>query len=35
MLRDSLAGYYQKEEILHFHLSRCDRMVQAVMRQIG
>jgi RNA polymerase sigma-70 factor (ECF subfamily) len=34
MLRELLAGYYKKEDILHFHLSKCDRMVQAVMSRI-
>lgn len=31
MLRDLLSHYYKKEEILHFHLSRCDKMVDQVM----
>ena len=34
MLRDMLATYYQKEDILHFHLSRCDKMVKTVMAKI-
>jgi RNA polymerase sigma-70 factor (ECF subfamily) len=34
MLRASLQGYYQKEDILHFHLSRCDRMVEWISRHI-
>lgn len=34
MLRDSLSGYYQKEELMHFHLSRCDRMVEQVLHRI-
>lgn len=34
MLRNLLANYYKKEDILHFHLSRCDRMVERVMKQI-
>ena len=34
MLRDMLATYYQKEDILHFHLSRCDKMVNTVMAKI-
>jgi hypothetical protein len=29
-----LSAYYRKEEILHFHLLRCDRMAQAVMSKI-
>lgn len=32
MLKDLLSLRYKKEEILHFHLSRCDRMVEAVMK---
>ena len=34
MLKESLSEYYKKEEILHFHLLRCDRIVQAVMSEI-
>lgn len=34
MLRDLLSTYYRKEDILHFHLDRCDRMVGRVMKQI-
>lgn len=34
LLRNSLTAYYKKEEILHFHLTRCDRMVENVMRSI-
>jgi len=34
MLRDLLANYYKKEDILHFHLSRCDKMVEKVMKEI-
>ena len=34
MLRDILSSRYSKEDILHFHLSRCDRMVDTVMRSI-
>lgn len=34
LLRDSLGAYYKKEDILHFHLSRCDSMVENVNRQI-
>lgn len=30
MLKESLSRYYKKEDILHFHLSRCDRMVENV-----
>jgi RNA polymerase sigma-70 factor (ECF subfamily) len=35
MLRDSLSQYYKKEDILHFHLSRCHRVTEYVMNQIG
>ena len=34
LLRDSLSAYHKKEDILHFHLSRCDSMVENVNRQI-
>ncbi|MBN8672881.1 MAG: RNA polymerase sigma factor [Chitinophagales bacterium] len=34
MLRELLANYYKKEDILHFHLTRCDRMVEQVMSKI-
>ena len=34
MLKESLSEYYKKEQILHFHLLRCDRVVQAVMSKI-
>ena len=34
LLRNMLATYYQKEDILHFHLSRCDKMVANVMAKI-
>ena len=34
MLKNSLAEYYQKDDILNFHLSRCDRIVENVMKQI-
>lgn len=34
MLRDLLAVHYKKEDILHFHLNRCDRIVDAVMQYI-
>ncbi|MGE5107227.1 MAG: RNA polymerase sigma factor [Sphingobacteriales bacterium] len=35
LLRDSLSVYYKKEDILHFHLSRCNRMVDLVMKRIN
>lgn len=34
MLRDLLSNYYKKEDILHFHLKRCDLMVEKVMAEI-
>jgi RNA polymerase sigma-70 factor (ECF subfamily) len=35
LLRNTLSNYYNKEEIFHFHLSRCDRMVERVMSRIN
>jgi RNA polymerase sigma-70 factor (ECF subfamily) len=35
LLRDSLSRYYQKEDIFHFHLSRCEVVTRNVMREIG
>ena len=34
MLRDLLSVQYTKDDILQFHLSRCDRMVDVVMKRI-
>lgn len=34
LLKDSLNQFYKKESILHFHLSRCDRMIEQVMSKI-
>jgi len=34
LLRESLSHYYKKEDILHFHLSRCDKMVDGVFTQL-
>jgi len=34
LLRDILSAQYTKDDILHFHLSRCDRMVEKVMAGI-
>ncbi|MGH2565281.1 MAG: RNA polymerase sigma factor [Ginsengibacter sp.] len=34
ILRNSLADYYKKEDVLNFHLSRCDRIVENVMKRI-
>lgn len=34
MLRNSLSAYYKNEEVLSFHLSRCNRIVERVMAKI-
>lgn len=34
LLKDSLSQFYKKEDILHFHLTRCDRMIEQVMSKI-
>ncbi len=34
LLKESLSEFYQKQNILHFHLSRCDKMVERVMKQV-
>lgn len=34
LLRSSLSKYYKNEDILHFHLIRCDRIVERVMNNI-
>ncbi|WP_276503649.1 RNA polymerase sigma factor [Terrimonas pollutisoli] len=34
LLKESLSSYYKKEDILHFHLSRCDKMIERVMSKI-
>jgi RNA polymerase sigma factor (sigma-70 family) len=34
LLKNSLQAYYKKEDILHFHLSRCNRMVERVIKEI-
>lgn len=34
ILRDILSAQYSKDDILHFHLTRCDRMVEKVMTGI-
>ena len=34
MLRNSLSAFYKKEDILHFHLTRCDRMVELILNYI-
>lgn len=35
LLRNTLNSYYNKEDIFHFHLSRCDQMVRKVLEQIS
>ena len=35
MLKNSLTANYQKDDILSFHLSRCDKIVENVMKQIN
>jgi len=35
MLRDTLGSYYKNEGIYHFHLTRCDRIVNNVFRKLG
>jgi len=34
LLKNSLSEYYKNEDLLHFHLTRCDRMVDLVMKQV-
>lgn len=34
LLKESLSSFYKKEDILHFHLSRCDRVIEGVMKVI-
>lgn len=34
LLRNSLSAYYKNEEVLPFHLSRCNRIVEKVMAKI-
>lgn len=34
ILKESLSSFYNKEDILHFHLSRCDKIVDAVLSRI-
>jgi RNA polymerase sigma factor (sigma-70 family) len=34
LLKNSLQAYYKKEDILHFHLSRCNRLVERVIKEI-
>jgi len=35
MLKDSLSRLYKKEDILHFHLTRCTGMVERVMMRVA
>lgn len=35
LLREYLNGFFKKEDILHFHLFRCDRVTENVMKHIG
>lgn len=34
MLQNSLSAFYKKDELLHFHLSRCNKVTEYVMKQI-
>jgi len=34
LLRNSLSHYYRKEELIHFHLLRCDKVTGFVMKHI-
>ncbi|MCW3092474.1 MAG: polymerase sigma factor, sigma-70 family [Ferruginibacter sp.] len=34
LLRTSLSAYYKNDDILHFHLTRCNSMVERVMKEI-
>jgi len=34
LLKNSLSKYYKNEDLLQFHLTRCDRMTEMVMKQI-
>jgi RNA polymerase sigma factor (sigma-70 family) len=35
LLREKLSGMYNKEELLQFHLTRCEKVTLYVMKQIG
>ena len=35
ILKNALSAFYKKEDILHFHLSRCDRMAETVMMHVN
>ena len=34
MLREHLSRYYKNDQVFHFHLSRCDRIVDNVLRRL-
>ena len=34
MLRNAMSDYYKKEDLLHFHLTRCSKITEHVMKQI-
>ena len=34
MLREHLGGYYRNNQVFHFHLTRCDRIVHKVFDQL-
>jgi RNA polymerase sigma factor (sigma-70 family) len=34
LLKETLRAFYKKEDILHFHLSRCDRVIEKVMSKV-
>src|SRR5688500_4423355 len=34
LLKETLSAFYKKEDILHFHLSRCDRVIEKVMSKV-
>ena len=34
LLKEALSDYYKKEDLFHFHLSRCDRMVEVILKKI-
>jgi RNA polymerase sigma factor (sigma-70 family) len=35
MLRDTLGDYYKNDGVYHFHLTRCDRIVNRVFERLG
>jgi RNA polymerase sigma-70 factor (ECF subfamily) len=35
MLREKLNSYYRNEQVYHYHLTRCDKMVERVMNALG